>query len=254
MAAGAGTRLGALGRYLQKCMYPIGLKPFLEHTLTQLLASGAVDEGRDRLALVVGHHAEQVRAYFGAAFEGLPIVYVDQPERLGTGHALALAAAALRPNASVLAWQADLFATADLFAALAAHPLPNAVTLGPGHEGESDRLRATVAGDRVSRVWDGDGALFDIGCWKLAPEPLARMTEVRAEKGEYRMLPNLQRSLDDGAEVGYVIADAWIHLGGVLPSAEANVRDVVRRVWAAADAVAAGTAARPDPRSGVAGC
>ena len=67
------------------------------------------------------------------------------------------------------------------------------------------------------------------------------MTEVRAEQGEYRMLPNLQRSLDDGAEVGYVIADEWIHLGGVLPSAEANVRDVTRRVWAAADARAGGT-------------
>jgi hypothetical protein len=111
------------------------------------------------------------------------------------------------------------------------------VTLGPGHEDESDRLRATVEGDRVRRVWDGDGALFDVGLWKLAPAVLHRMTEVRAEKGEYRMLPNLQRSLDDGAEVGYVVADAWVHLGGTLPTPEANVRDVVRRVWAASDAL-----------------
>jgi bifunctional UDP-N-acetylglucosamine pyrophosphorylase/glucosamine-1-phosphate N-acetyltransferase len=184
-----------------------------------------------------------VRGYFGRAIDGLPIVYVEQAERLGTGHALALAAAALRPSAPVIGWQADLFPTAAMVDAVARHPAPNVVTLGPGHEDESDRLRATVEGDRVTRVWDGDGRLYDVGLWKLAPAVLGRMTEVRAEKGEYRMLPNLQRSLDEGAEVGHVVADAWIHLGGTLPTPEANVRDVVRRVWAASDALAAGGAA-----------
>ena len=250
LAAGAGRRLGRLGGYLQKCMYPIGLRPFLEHALAQVLASDAVDPRRDRLALVVGHLAEQVRGHFGVAYDGLPILYVEQAERRGTGHALALAAAALRPTAPVVAWQADLFPTAAMVAAVARHPAPNVVTLGPGHEGESDRLRATVAGDRVKRVWDGEGELFDVGLWKLAPAVLGRMTEVRAERGEVRMLPNLQRCLDDGAEVGYVVADAWIHLGGTLPTPEANVRDVVRRVWAAGDALTAGRSAEPDPRAG----
>jgi UDP-N-acetylglucosamine diphosphorylase / glucose-1-phosphate thymidylyltransferase / UDP-N-acetylgalactosamine diphosphorylase / glucosamine-1-phosphate N-acetyltransferase / galactosamine-1-phosphate N-acetyltransferase len=250
LAAGAGTRMGRLGGYLQKCMYPVGLRPFLEHALAQVLASDAVDPGRDRLALVVGHLAEQVRGHFGGAYEGLPIVYVEQAERLGTGHALSLAAAALRPTAPVVAWQADLFPTAAMVDALAGHPAPNAVTLGPGHVDESNRLRATVAGDRVKRVWDGDGELFDIGLWKLSPAVLGRMIEVRAEKGEYRMLPNLQRSLDDGAEVGFVVADAWIHLGGTLPTPEANVRDVVRRVWAAGDALDAARAAAATNRWG----
>lgn len=241
LAAGAGTRFGRLGRYLQKCMYPVGLRPFLEHALAQVVASGVVAAGRDRLALVVGHLGDQVRGHFGGAYDGVEIVYVEQAERLGTGHALSLAAAALRPAAPVLAWQADAFPTVGLLAAVARHPAPNVVTLGPGHADESPRLRASVRGDRVSRVWDGDGDLYDVGLWKLAPAVLARMTEVRAEKGEYRMLPNLQRSLDDGAEVGYVVADAWIHLGGVLPTPEANVREVVRRVWAASDALAGGS-------------
>ena len=239
LAAGEGTRMGRLGTYLQKCMVPVGLRPFLAHALAQVLASDAVDVRRDRLALVVGHLAGQVRAYFGDAVDGLPIVYVEQAERLGTGHALSLAAAALRPNAPVLAWQGDLFPTAAMVDAVARHPAPNVVTLGPGHPDESPRLRATVADDRVTRVWDGDGELYDVGLWKLSPAVLARMTEVRAEKGEYRMLPNLQRSLDDGAEVGYVVADAWIHLGGTLPTPDANVREVVRRVLAASDALEA---------------
>jgi UDP-N-acetylglucosamine diphosphorylase / glucose-1-phosphate thymidylyltransferase / UDP-N-acetylgalactosamine diphosphorylase / glucosamine-1-phosphate N-acetyltransferase / galactosamine-1-phosphate N-acetyltransferase len=219
-------------------MYPVGLRPFLEHALAQVLASGVVDARRDRLALVVGHHEDQVRGHFGVAFEGLPITYVAQRERLGTGHALALAAAALEPTSSVVAWQADLFPTSAMVAAVAAHPAATAVTLGPGHQDESDRLRATVHDGRVQRVWDGAGDLYDVGLWKLAPAVLARLTEVRAEGGEYRMLPNLQRCLDDGAEVGHVVCDAWIHLGGTLPTPEANVRDVVRRVWTASDALA----------------
>ncbi len=240
LAAGAGTRMGRLGGYLQKCMYPVGLRPFLEHALAQVVASPAVDVRRDRLALVVGHFADQVRRHFGASYAGLPIVYVEQGERLGTGHALALAARALQPSDGVVAWQGDLFPTAAMVDAVVAHPAPTVVTLGAGHEDESDRLRATVRGGRVLRVWDGVDDLYDVGLWKLAPAVLERMTEVRAEKGEYRMLPNLQCSLDDGAEVGHVVCDAWVHLGGVLPTPEANVRDVVRRVWAASDALADG--------------
>lgn len=240
LAAGSGTRMGRLGGYLQKCMYPVGLRPFLEHSLAQVVTSGAVEPRRDRLALVVGHWADQVRGHFGTAYEGLPIVYVEQRERLGTGHALALAVAALRPASSAVAWQGDLFPTTAMVDAVVAHPAPTVVTLGAGCQGESDRLRATVLGGRVCRVWDGVDDLYDVGLWKLAPAVLERMTEVRAEKGEYRMLPNLQRSLDDGAEVGHVVCDAWVHLGGTLPTPEANVRDVVRRVWAASDALAGG--------------
>jgi len=238
LAAGAGTRLGRLGAYLQKCMYPVGLRPFLEHALAQVVEGSGAGPG-DRLALVVGHLGAQVRTHFGARFEGVEIRYVEQGERLGTGHALALAAAALRPTAPVVVWQADLFPTAALVGRLLRHPLPNAVTVGPGHPDEAPQLRATVEGDRATRVWCGRDPLYDVGLWKLAPGVVGRLAEERSEGGEFRVLPNLQRLVDAGTPVGAVVADAWIHLGGVLPTPEANVRDVVSRVWAESDALAA---------------
>jgi NDP-sugar pyrophosphorylase family protein len=234
LAAGKGSRLGHLGRYLQKAMYPVGLRPFLQHSLEELVASG-VPAGGARLVLVVGHHAEQVRAYFGRQFQGLRISYVTQEPLNGTGHALSLAASALTPGAPVLAWQADLFVPRQLFAALAQQPTANVVTLGPGHQDESPALRATTEGGRVTRVWEGQGPLLDIGAWKLAGDVLPRLAEVRAPNGEYRMLPNLQRLVDGGLEVGYVLSDEWIHLGGTLPSAEENVRAVARRLWGERD-------------------
>lgn len=232
LAAGHGTRLGKLGRYLQKCLYPVGLRPFLEHTLVQLMTSDVVDTANDRLALVIGHHAEQVRAYFGDKFEGLPITYVVQTERLGTGHALKLAFDAMRPRVSSIGWQADLFVSAEMFRAVARHGANNVVTLGPGDPGESPVLRATVSGPTVTRVWEGEGPLYDVGLWKLSPDVLARIADVRAATGEIRMLINLQRSIDAGEKFGFTVADDWIHLGGTLPTPEINVRSVVEKVLA----------------------
>ncbi len=230
LAAGKGSRLGGLGCYLQKAMYPVGLKPFLQHSLEQLVASGAAPPG-SRLVLVVGHFAEQVRSYFGGTFEGIDVVYVQQEQLAGTGHALRLASEALEPRGSVIAWQGDLFVSARLFSRLAAHPSPNAVTLGRGHENEPPELLATTSGELVTAVWQGAGPLLDLGVWKLRTVLLSEMCEVRAPNGEYRMLPNLQRLLAGGEKVGYVTSDEWVHLGGTLPTAEENVRAVVRRLW-----------------------
>jgi bifunctional UDP-N-acetylglucosamine pyrophosphorylase/glucosamine-1-phosphate N-acetyltransferase len=232
LAAGHGTRLGRLGRYLQKCMYPVGLKPFLEHSLEQLIASRSGAVAGDRLALVVGHHAQQVRSYFGQEFEGLEIVYVDQEERLGTGHALTLAYQQLEPRSGMVGWQADLFVTQSMFEAVIAHPAATVVTLGPGAAGEAPVLRATVVGERVTRVWDGVGPLYDVGLWKLSSAVLAEIGALRAPTGEVRMLMNMQRSIDKGAYVGYVECSDWIHLGGTLPTAEENVDAVVAKVLA----------------------
>lgn len=230
LAAGKGSRMGRLGSYLQKAMYPVGLKPFLQHTLEQLLASGAAPTG-SRVVIVVGHLEEQVRAYFGNDFEGLEVAYVTQERQAGTGDALRLASGALQGGGSVVAWQADLFVPRRLFTAVAGHPRANVVTLGRGHEDESPVLLATTEGDLVTCVWEGQGPLLDIGLWKLETRLLPEFGEVVAPNGELRMLPNLQRLIDRGVEVGFVSSDEWVHLGGTLPSAEENVRAVARRLW-----------------------
>lgn len=230
LAAGKGSRMGALGTYMQKAMYPVGLKPFLQYSLEQLLQSGAAGSA-SQLVLVVGHLADQVRQYFGSTFDGLPISYVHQGQLSGTGHALKCAADALSGAQAVLAWQGDLFVSSSLFAEVAQHPLRNVVTLGVGHENEPPELKATTVGHRVTCVWQGEGPLLDIGVWKLTGALLPQLSRVRAANGEFRMLPNLQQHIDAGLEVGFVTSSEWVHLGGTLPTPEENVRAVVRRLW-----------------------
>lgn len=220
--------MGNLGRYLQKAMYPVGLRPFLEHTLEELVNSGV--SGNAQLVLVVGHHDEQVRAYFGDSFGELRISYVQQETLTGTGDALRLAGTAIEGRGSVVAWQGDLFVSRELFRAVVRHEAETVVTLGRGHEDEPAVLRATVMDDFVTRVWEGAGPLVDIGLWKLNAALLPELNRVQAPGGEYRFLPNLQRLIDGGLEVGHVKSDEWVHLGGTLPTPEENVNAVVKRL------------------------
>lgn len=229
MAAGRGTRLGRLGTYLQKCMYPVGLRPFLELTLAEAAAAGG-----ERVHLVVGHLGEQVRAYFGSSFAGMELVYVEQEEPNGTGAALGLVAPSLaRALGSVVVWQADVHVPRRVFEAVAGHRSPNAVTLVDEPDAPRELL-ATVVADAVSRVWGGVGPYSDGGVWKLEPRLLAALggpSGARAGAGEVRALPNLQRLIDAGeARVGAVVAGERLHLGGTHPTPEENVVHVVSRL------------------------
>jgi NDP-sugar pyrophosphorylase family protein len=237
LAAGKGSRFGELGRYLQKAMYPVGLTPFLELSIRNLLRSRATDPRRDRLTLLVGHHGEQIRAYFGARYGALPIRYLQQGKAGGTGHALRVLHDALRPTVPVVAWLADLYVPAHAFEAVARHPDANVLTLAPAGDDDNLSVRVSLDDGRVTRAWYGDGPLADIGLWKLEPRVMADMTEATGH--EVRALPNVQRAIQSGVRVGVLEVAEWVHLGGVQPTPEANVRDVVRRIHALEDAGAA---------------
>ncbi|MEX2500989.1 MAG: NTP transferase domain-containing protein [Trueperaceae bacterium] len=234
LAAGRGTRFGELGRYLQKAMYPVGLRPFLDYTVENLAESGACRPGVDRLTLIVEHHQEQVRAWFGARAHGLEVRYLEQPEPRGTGQALTLAAGAARDRAPVLCWLADAYVPTERFRAVADHPARRVLTVAPAPEGENAAVRVDLHDGRVVRAYRGAGPLSDVGLWKLDPATMAELTHP-GDDGEIRALPNLQRLLDrDPAfEIGAVTAPDWWHLGGTAPDPETNLARVVARVRAA---------------------
>ena len=229
LAAGKGTRFGQLGSYLQKCMYPIGLRPFIELSINNLRQSATLHVETDRLILVVGHHKEQLEHYFGNSYDGLSIHYVEQTEALGTGHALHLVYETHKPSNSSIIWLADAYVPRARFEALAEHPEINVQTLAPGHEDESDNLRIGFSNGFVTKAWGGDSDWYDIGLWKFSSEVMASMTTLKTGK-EYRALPNLQHQLEQGARIGYIQVEEWIHLGGVLPTPEQNVLQVTERV------------------------
>lgn len=65
-----------------KPLLEVAGKSLLEHNLGQMI--GLVDE----VILVVGYKKKMIMEKFGDDYKGIRIVYVEQKEQLGTGHAL----------------------------------------------------------------------------------------------------------------------------------------------------------------------
>ncbi|HZS02834.1 MAG TPA: bifunctional UDP-N-acetylglucosamine diphosphorylase/glucosamine-1-phosphate N-acetyltransferase GlmU [Chloroflexota bacterium] len=85
LAAGQGTRMRS---QLPKVLHPVAGQPMVLHVLDTLAAAGCAET-----VLVVGHGAEQVRAVVGDRAR-----CADQPEQLGTGHAVQQAMPHLSPD------------------------------------------------------------------------------------------------------------------------------------------------------------
>ncbi len=84
LAAGKGTRMKS---EKAKVLHEIGGVPMLSYVL-----DAAKDTGADKTVVVVGHQADKVRD----AFVGKDLLFAEQKEQLGTGHAVMQAEKALK--------------------------------------------------------------------------------------------------------------------------------------------------------------
>lgn len=227
LAAGKGSRFGNLGCYLQKCMYPIGLKPFLEFSIRNLTKSG-IDVSTTTLTIVVGHFKDQIQSYFGDTYEGLKINYVVQEEALGTGHAILTAYKQANLSGPCVVWLADGYVKPKQFADILSHDLPVVLSVSEDPDPAHRKIRVSIENDRVTQAWEGDSFYVDIGLWKLSEHIVNRMTD--RKEVEFRIMPNLQNAIADGETIGYVIEDEWLHLGGTEPTPEINTLRIAKKV------------------------
>lgn len=83
LAAGRGSRLGSLTETNPKAMVDVGGIPLLSHCFEDLVSAGVT-----KLIVVIGYLGDQIRAFYGEEFEGVPIEYQVQEKQLGLAHAL----------------------------------------------------------------------------------------------------------------------------------------------------------------------
>lgn len=239
LAAGRGKRLNPLTNTMQKCMYPILGKPFLEYTLEELVGSDFFDRDRDRITIVVGHLREQVQGHFGSNFCGAEIAYVCQEQQWGTAHAVYSAHCALRYEQPVVVWLGDVYFTGDLLGrvaacetdALAYIPLEKAQDLAASPVQVQNGWATYIGWGFSEHTKRGNAA--DIGCWRLCQETLDLLGEANP-RGEWRVLRGLAQRMEEGHEVAAVEADEWIHLGNT-PDVETRLRAVLCRMTGLTD-------------------
>ncbi|ROR99046.1 UDP-N-acetylglucosamine pyrophosphorylase /glucosamine-1-phosphate N-acetyltransferase [Sinobacterium caligoides] len=96
LAAGQGTRMKSTK---PKVLHPVAGKPMVGHVIDTCKLIGA-----NKMAVVIGHGADQVRQQFASE---VSLEWVEQLEQLGTGHAVQMAEPNLDDDAVVLICYGD---------------------------------------------------------------------------------------------------------------------------------------------------
>ncbi len=207
LAAGQGTRLKSA---LPKVLHEAAGRPLLAWVLEAARAAGC-----QRILVVVGHGADEVRRRFGGA-ENADLTWVEQREQLGTGHALAQAEPHLAGagDATLLVLNGDT----PLVRPATLERLADAAAAGWG------AMAVTELDDpgSLGRVVSREGRLVRIvEAADASPEELA----IRHANAGFYALP-APRVFDDLRRLGTDNAKGEYYLTDALGLAAADGRDV----------------------------
>jgi len=225
LAAGKGSRMGNLSTYLQKCMYPVFEKPFLELVLESIIANSHFDSLSDCLVLVVGHMHDQIQNYFSTSWHGITLQYAFQEEALGTAHAVMVGAAAGLQGQPCIIIQGDMWIEPGHLEKLCSMPQADVLSIVRHECKQVHNERVDLSGDRITRAWQGTSPFVDCGIWKFSPAMLGFMMSKKAD--EYRALVSVQQAIESGLPVYALERDSWIHLGGTEPSVGENLKAMI---------------------------
>lgn len=193
LAGGLGTRLRPAIGATPKAMAEVAGRPFLAHLL-DLTAR----DGFRRIVLLTGYGAETIEGYFGTGHErGLEIAYSREPELLGTGGALRLAASRF-PDERFVVMNGDSLFSIPLHSLIDAHLAAAArATLALAHATEPRRFGGVEsdADGRVRRfVEKGEamaGGLVNAGIYVIERSVLTTIPSDRAVSLEREIFPGL---------------------------------------------------------------
>ncbi len=236
LAAGQGTRMRSA---LPKVLHRVGHLSLLEHVY-RLSASFAAD----KISIVYGHGGEAVRS----ALPHLAATWVEQKERLGTGHAVMQAADQIADDASVLILYGDvpllqqstverlLGLTVDGSVGLLTVQLANPHGYGRIVRGQAGEVLRIVeerdATPEERAIHEGNTGILALNGGRLK-RWLSRL-ENRNAQGEYYLTDVIGLAVADGVAVRTTEADGIDEVLGVNDRQQlAHLERVHQAAWAA---------------------
>ena len=214
LAAGLGTRLGALTRHTPKPMLPVGGRPLLEHIIELLRAHGITE-----IALNLHHKPDAILDHFGSGEAwGVRLRYSYEAELLGSAGTALRHLAWFYPE-PFLVYYGDVYSDASLSdmmqrhlfsgaaATIAVHQVPDPARCGVVEFDKNGRVRSFVEkppADRVISNWANSGI------YVLNPEVLHFVTGIPSDLG-FDVFPRL---LDAGQMIQvYQLTGTLIDIG-----------------------------------------
>ncbi|WP_159901553.1 bifunctional sugar-1-phosphate nucleotidylyltransferase/acetyltransferase [Salinirussus salinus] len=215
LAAGQGTRMRPLTDRRPKPMLPVADRPLMAHT-----ADAAVAAGASELLLVVGYEADDVRAYFGDEYRGVPVAYAVQDEQRGTAHAVRAAREHLEGAFAVLNGD-DIYDPASIERLFEAAPAVGTYEVDdPLPYGVFDITDGEVEGI-VEKPDDPPSNRVNVGAYVFPAEAREWLDVEASERGEEEITDVLARVVDERS-VRAVDVDRWMGVGRPWELLEAN--------------------------------
>ena len=178
LAAGIGSRLGAITTDFPKCLVPICGKPILEYQLDALLANGITD-----VALVLGYKKEKILAFLESKekYRMMNFTFALNPEYATTNSSYSYwQARSLIGSEPYIHLNCDIVLFPSLIKRLKESPFDNAILVDRKVKLDASMEQVILDGDRVVKMDKANlpGAMGrGSGMAKLSPAAVAVMKE-----------------------------------------------------------------------------
>ncbi|MBC8444320.1 NTP transferase domain-containing protein [Candidatus Woesearchaeota archaeon] len=209
MAAGKGTRMMPLTRYVPKTLINVGGKPFLYYLIKNVLKAGYTEIG-----IVVGYKKEKIQEFLKDF--GFKAKLMEQKKRLGTGHALKQIKGFVEGEDFVVIGGDNLWSTNDLkamrskskfcYIAGMEHPSPEKYGVLLGEEGILKKI--------VEKPKSFVGNLINVGLYKFTKDIFDALDKIeKSERGEYELTDAISLLASQGKVKVMKLKDYWLDLG-----------------------------------------
>ncbi|NPV50147.1 MAG: NTP transferase domain-containing protein [Candidatus Methanofastidiosum sp.] len=225
LAAGKGVRLSPLTDEIPKPMLPLGDTTILGNILRIFKSSGI-----EKVSIIVGHKAEIIKDYIKNNNIGLQVSFIEQKERLGTGHALMIASEYV--NSDFICVYGDLlFKESFIVSLLSRFESSESVAMMALTESETPEFfgSVTVNGDEVSGIYEKSdnppSNLINTGIYCFKKEAFSYINKTKlSSRGEYELTDSLKMMMQDGKKVKWMpLGGKWLDIGRPWDLIDANM-------------------------------
>ena len=225
LAAGKGVRLSPLTDEIPKPMLPLGDITILGNIIRIFKSSGI-----DRISIIVGHKSEIIQEYIKNSNFGVDITFIEQKERLGTGHALMIASQYV--NSDFLCVYGDILFKEDFIVSMISKfKSSDSISIMALIESATPEFFGSVLvkNDEVVGIFEKSdnppSNLINTGIYCFKKEAFSYINKTKiSTRGEYELTDSLKMMMDDGKKVRWMsLGGKWLDIGRPWDLIDANM-------------------------------
>lgn len=225
LAAGKGVRLSPLTDEIPKPMLPLGDTTILGNILRIFKSSGI-----KKISIIVGHKSVIIEDYIKNCDYGLDIHFIEQKERLGTGHALMIASQYV--NSDFICVYGDLLFKEDFIVSLISKfRASDSIATMALTQSETPEFFGSVLvdEDEVVGIFEKSdnppSDLINTGIYCFKKEAFSYINRTKlSPRGEYELTDSLKMMIDEGNKVRWMpLGGKWLDIGRPWDLIDANM-------------------------------